>query len=75
MIDQWYRPLLTAIEFVGILSNLPKKASNGSHHMVMDDKLETSRLSLGRLSRDIVTSSPLNLLLGTSELLHRYKNS
>jgi len=56
------------VSCAGILSNLPKNASNGSHHIVMDDKSETRRLgSLGRLRRDIAKSSrPLNpiLLLG-----------
>ena len=58
----------------GILSNLPKKALNGSHHMVMDDSSETRRSILGRLNRrDIVKSSrPLNpnLLLGISDSLY-----
>ena len=69
--------LLTARELVssaGILSNLPKKALNRLHHIVMDSISETSRSSLGRLRRDTVTSSPLNLLFGTSGLLHRYNH-
>ena len=66
---------LTARELVrsaGILSNLPKKILNGLHHTVMDAISETRRLSLGRLSRDIVIFSPRNLLFGIAESLDRY---
>ena len=56
----------------GILSNLPKKILNGLHHTVMDAISETRRLSLGRLRRDTVISSPRNLLFGIAELLRRY---
>ena len=56
----------------GILSNLPKKILNGLHHTVMDAISETRRLSLGRLSRDIVIFSPRNLLFGIAESLGRY---
>lgn len=58
----------------GILSNLPKKILNRLHQIVMDSISETSRSSLGRLRRDTVISSPLNLLLGTLGLLHRYNH-
>ena len=59
-----------------MLSNLPKNALNGSHHIVIDDKVETRRLaSLGRLRRDTVKSPrPLNLLLGISDSLYYGNN-
>ena len=47
----WHTGRVTA----GMFSNLAKKASNGSHHMVMDESSETKRSALGRLNRrDIV---------------------